>query len=177
LSDHRPSKLHNALVVVQIAGCALLLIVTGVLVCGTKQVHAIESGLDTSHAIEIDFQGKPRGRILASPQSEPLVESISAATTVPLSHGFPRVPGVGSVTNVSPEFFDVFKIPILHGCNFTMSESLARAPVAIITETIAHHLFPNGDAMGQSLHLPPNRKIRPLPAPRRRPRDWYLARH
>ncbi len=155
-SDHRPSKLRNALVVVQIAGCALLLIVTGVLVRGAGRVHAINSGLDTSHAIEIDFQEKSRARILASLQSEPLVESISAASTVPLSHGFPRVPGVGSLTSVSPEFFDVFKIPILRGRNFTVNESLAGAPVAIVTETVAHHLFPHADAIGQSLHLPQN---------------------
>ena len=153
-SDQRPRKLRNGLVVVQIAGCSLLLIVTGVLVRGSSRVKAIDNGLDTSHAIQLSIQENSRAHVLTSLRTEPLVSLISAASRIPLNSSLDSLPGIGKYVSVSPEFFDVFKIPILRGRNFTVNEALARAPVAIVTQTLARRLFPNADAIGQSVHLP-----------------------
>ncbi|HLW77705.1 MAG TPA: FtsX-like permease family protein, partial [Bryobacteraceae bacterium] len=106
-SDQRPSKLRNALVVVQISGCALLLIVTGILVRGSSHIKAIDSGLETGHAIQLFVQEKSRAHVLASLRTEPLVSLVSAASRTPLNNSFPDLPGIGKYVSVSPEFFDV----------------------------------------------------------------------
>ncbi len=159
-NEYRPSRLRNALVVVQIAGCALLLICTGVLLRGANRIHAIDNGLDTSHTVEIEFQEKSRARVLASLQSEPGVQTIAATSEVPLDSTFPLARGVGRYDRVSPEFFEVFKIPILRGRNFTANEALDQARVAILTQTLANHLFPRGDAIGQSIQIAKSPDVR-----------------
>jgi predicted permease len=159
-NEHRPARLRNSLVAVQIAACTLLLIVTGVLLRGANRIHAVDHGLDTSHAIVMEIQEKSRPRILALLHSDPSVETIAAASQIPLDSAFPRLTDFGRYVSVSPEFFDVLKIPILRGRNFTPNEALDRARVAIVTEALAHHLFPQADALGQSIHVPKSPDVR-----------------
>ena len=152
-SDHRPSRLRNALVVVQISGCALLLICTGVLLRGANRIHASETGMDVSHVIEIESQGKSRARVMEALRADPIVQTVAASSQVPFDSGFPVSAGILRYGSVSPEFFDVFKIPILRGRNFTEAEGISHAPVAVITQSVAARLFPNSDAIGQSIRV------------------------
>ena len=54
---------------------------------------------------------------------------------------------------VSPEFFDVFKIPILRGRKFTDRDRAGAPGVVIINQTLARQFFPNRDAVGARLIL------------------------
>jgi predicted permease len=159
-NDYRPARLRNALVIMQITGCALLLICTGVLLRGANRIRALDNGLDTSHAIEIEIQEKSRARVLARLSSEPLIETVAVSTDMPLD-SFPSAVGVGEFDYVSPGFFSVFGIPILRGRNFTANEALSGAPVGIITEAVAKRLFPDRDAVGQSIRLVKEQRGRP----------------
>ena len=58
-----------------------------------------------------------------------------------------------SYTDVSPEYFAVLEIPLSRGRNFTREESLTCAPVAMVSEALARQLWPDSDALGQSLQL------------------------
>jgi predicted permease len=151
-NEHRPARLRNALVVMQITGCSLLLVCTGVLLRGANRIRALDNGLDTSHVIEIEIQEGSRARVLARLNSEPLVETVAVSAGMPIN-SFPSALGVGEYDYVSPEFFSVFRVPILSGRNFTANEALAGAPVAIITQAVAKHLFPGQDAVGGSIRL------------------------
>jgi predicted permease len=59
--------------------------------------------------------------------------------------------GMGGWTFVSPGYFDVFRIPILRGRDFSVDDD-ARAPgVAIINEAMARQYWPNGDPLRDRL--------------------------
>ena len=54
---------------------------------------------------------------------------------------------------MSSEYFDVLGIDVVSGRNFTRAERTADAGVAIVSETIARQLWPNGDGVGQLVRL------------------------
>ena len=54
------------------------------------------------------------------------------------------------------EYFDVLDIPILRGRSFMPAERDSSAAVAIVSVATAQKLWPNGDAVGQLLHLDPD---------------------
>jgi predicted permease len=67
---------------------------------------------------------------------------------------FPSNPPMGSANLISPEYFDVLRIPLLQGRIWTEAENSRGAHLAVINRTLAQRFFPNGDAIGHSLKLP-----------------------
>ena len=57
---------------------------------------------------------------------------------------------------VSPEYFDVFAIPIVRGRSFTAAERDADHPVVIVSESTARALWPNGNGVGETFRLEPD---------------------
>ncbi|HQX82366.1 MAG TPA: ABC transporter permease, partial [Vicinamibacterales bacterium] len=55
----------------------------------------------------------------------------------------------------SPEYFDVFGITVLRGRLFTKAERQASAGVVIVSETAARKIWPDRDALGQTMTLDP----------------------
>ena len=58
---------------------------------------------------------------------------------------------------VSPEFFSVLDVAVVRGRAFAADERTARHSVAIVSETTAHALWPNADAVGQVVRLDSDR--------------------
>jgi len=56
-----------------------------------------------------------------------------------------------NMPTISPEFFDVFKIPILTGRKFTDRDSAAASQVIIINQAMAREFWPDGDAIGAQI--------------------------
>src|SRR5262249_17095877 len=54
---------------------------------------------------------------------------------------------------VSPGFFDLFKMPRLQGRDITWDDGPAKPNVALLSASLAHALFPSGDAVGQHIRL------------------------
>jgi hypothetical protein len=54
---------------------------------------------------------------------------------------------------VSPAYFEVLRIPIVRGRNFTAGEAQAGAPLVVISQAAARSLWPARDALGRSLRL------------------------
>ena len=61
---------------------------------------------------------------------------------------------------VSPGFFGVLGVPILSGRDFTDKDRSDTEPVAIVSQSVAQRLFPNGDALNRRLWFGPNAKPR-----------------
>ena len=61
---------------------------------------------------------------------------------------------------VSPEYFQVFQLPILRGRNFTADEARAGAALAVISQATAQRLWPAGDALGKTLRIQRNLRQR-----------------
>ncbi len=160
----QPSRLRNGLVVAQVTVSALFLIVCGVFLRGANHVRTLDTGMRTRDAIEIEIQERSRARVLRKLGDTPGLDLLTAAAHPPLDSRLPvalagRAEGSERIPlpylYSSPGYFPVFEIPILQGRNFTLDEARARVPVAIVSESAARMLWPNRNAVGQSVTLQP----------------------
>lgn len=181
--DAGPSRLRNALIVVQVTASVLLLICAGVLVRGAARIGNDRVGIRTHDVLAIKVDEDLRSRVLAALASHPLVAGpVAAAMPVPLDGAAP----VASFTSsggaalqpafyrfVSPDYFERLDMPLTRGRRFTEPEARAGAPVAIVSQALADRLWQGHDAVRQSLSLarderkPPTGRIA-----HGGPRDW-----
>jgi hypothetical protein len=54
---------------------------------------------------------------------------------------------------VSPEYFNVFRIPVVHGRAFSAREAESEAPVAIVSAAGARAMFPGEDPIGKTVRV------------------------
>jgi predicted permease len=161
-NDLRPGRLRNVLVVTQVTVCVLFLVSAGVLLRGSRQLAERDTGMDLDRVANVDIPKQSRARILERLTGEPWVEKIATAWRAPL-YGELRTVNVlpsGSKDEVragynfvSPEYFEVFGIPLKRGRNFTRQENDSEAAVVIVSEATARCLWPNQEAIGQSIRI------------------------
>jgi hypothetical protein len=75
--------------------------------------------------------------------------SSSGAVKAPAS----GITATGEQTGVSSEYFDVLGYDLVSGRSFTPVERTPDAGVAVVTDTLARQLWPNGGAVGEELAL------------------------
>jgi predicted permease len=155
-NDYRPSRLRNTLVVVQVTVCALLLISAAISLRGERRVASQDVGLDPRGGFSVRVVDKLRARVAERLRAEPRVAAVGAFFPYEQS-----VEAVGKARQmsipyftVSPEYFDIFRIPVVRGRNFSEAEAKAEADVAVISETAARRLWPDEDAVGRTVVLP-----------------------
>jgi len=161
VQSFRPSRLRNALVVGQVTVCVLLLITAGILLRSVKQVHNFDASLSRRDTIEIALGENYRARVVDRLSSDPSVDTIAAASASPVDKKpwlsvSPRSGGTSllvAANTVSPEYFTLFDLPIVIGRNFTDEEARSAAPVIILSQTAATRLWPNQNALGQTLSI------------------------
>lgn len=59
---------------------------------------------------------------------------------------------------VSPSYFNLFRIPILKGRNFSTDEGLAEASLTIVSQKTAEHFWPGANPIGQVIRISPEAK-------------------
>ena len=98
--------------------------------------------------------------------SDPTVTAVAGARP-PLLARPPRAfgdAGAGRIAlsykHVSAAYFDVLGIPIVRGRAFTTGESDGH-PVAVVSESTARTLWPNGDGVGKTLRIEPDLSTHP----------------
>jgi predicted permease len=55
---------------------------------------------------------------------------------------------------VSPEYFEVLRIPLLRGRMFDRAETMRGARLALVNQTMAHQYWPLGEAIGSQVRVP-----------------------
>jgi predicted permease len=161
ISDLRPVRVRNALVIAQITVCTLLLVACGALVRTTMAMSAFDIGFRTNNVIAMEVVENSRSRVMDALASDPAVDTIATASSIPLNGAVPSVttraengPTISTAFNdVSPEYFEILGIPIVRGRNFTKQESASETLVAILSAMAAQRLFGDRDALGQILHV------------------------
>jgi predicted permease len=142
-AELRPSRLRNGLLVAQIAVSAMLLIICGVFIDGANRIRNIETGMRTRDVVSIEVQEASRGRAVAKLATASGVERIAVAAHAPLDSRLPAASAIAGdrseltrlpYTLVSPGYFPLFAVPILHGRNFTEEEARSHAAVAVISQ-------------------------------------------
>jgi putative ABC transport system permease protein len=173
VGGRRGSRLQGTLVGAQVAVCMTLMISAGLLVRGLYATQAVEPGFEyrgvTTAAYRLAEAGydADRGavfqrRLLESVSSLPGVERAALVEHPPLepgsTSGIVRLPAqdraesvFATVNWVSAGYFDVVRIPIVAGRNFSEAELAGDASAAIVTQSTAARYWPGQDPIGQAL--------------------------
>ena len=160
-ADLRPVRLRNGLVLAQITVCTLLLVACGALLRTTVAMSTLDVGFRTNGVVAMEVVENARSRVLDALASDPAVDAIAAASSIPLNGLLPSVTIVnqdGSAISaaynyVSSGYFDLLSISSLRGRNFTPEETVSGAPVAIVSAGAAHRLFGDETPVGQIVHV------------------------
>ena len=189
-------RAHNALIAAQVALTILLLTVASAAGKGFMRILSAHLGYDPHNTMSVpipihentykDWQARSqyfetiRTRIAAMPE---VVEAgISTNATPPSNGNRQRVEifGKGSAENpevslnyIDQNYFSVLHIPMIEGRLWDRPEILRAAHLAIINQTMAHQLWPNGNAIGQQLRIP-NLKDQPPYSPAAPNPDGWL---
>lgn len=169
-------RLLSVLVAGQIALSLILLMTSGLFLRTLKAASEANPGFDQDHVLTASVGLATAGysneairafqrKLLAEAVSLPGVESASITDWVPLDYNRKTVDVYpeGYVpqrheslevwrADVTADYFNTLRIPILHGRAFTRDDSEAAPRVAIVDETAAKRYWPKQNAVGQKLH-------------------------
>jgi predicted permease len=162
----------------QIACTFVLLAAAGMLVATLTALQTANTGYDLRHVLAIDLpsivapglQDKTRDaslqEVVRRIDALPGVEGVAIGGSVPyrdrsttrlqfVAEGYQPANGeeapTGRLRNVSTQYFAVLGVPILAGRDFTDDDRTQKETVAIVNQSVAHRLFPNGDALNRRL--------------------------
>jgi putative ABC transport system permease protein len=161
VKDARPGRARNALIGVQVFASALLLICAAIFLRSAIASSRFEPGFRTADTVMIEIVNEPqRAALLQALAAESTITASAAVRPGILDQraGFADT-GAGKKNVpykfVSGAYFDVMGIPILRGRSFTAAEREEDA-VVIVSESTARMLWPNRDAVGETLRLEPD---------------------
>ncbi|MBL8219066.1 MAG: ABC transporter permease [Bryobacterales bacterium] len=164
LGSLRHSHLRDALVVVQVSACVMLLATASVLLRGSGRSVNLDRGYESRGLFAVANQSpEDTAELAALLDRESWVESWAFFAGMPADMSTelvanPARPGWENAyyMGASGEFFHLMRLPLLRGRTFTREEGEARAPVAVISELAALRLWPGEDPVGKTLAIQPD---------------------
>ncbi len=173
----RGSRMRDALVVLELAFCVLLVVGALLMVKSFLEEQRIDTGYRTRGVLTLrlsltgEAYDDPRQRVafldraLDRLASLTGVETVGATSHLPASRsgwetvrleaeGRPARPGEEPRTTryaVSREYLETLDVSVTAGRPFTASEVLDGGEVAIVSESLAAHLWPGEDPLGRRL--------------------------
>jgi predicted permease len=173
-STNRRQWVRSALVATQVAGSLALLVVAGLFTRSLGSMHMSDLGFDPQHVMNFTMDPHEIGytneqskefysQLLARMNSVPGVQFAALAATVPMGEvqlggeilveGRPPVSGQprdsAGDNYVSPQYFDVMRIPLLRGRAFNDGDKQNSQHVAIINEKMREQYWPKDDPIGR----------------------------
>ena len=165
------TRLRHALVVIQIAVCLMLLVGAGLLARGLQRARALDLGFQTDGVVFTEYDLRRHAYTDAGAAEFnrsmavfaaglPGVHSVALTSHVPLTGGLTHatvwLEGHDSrvtclTTTSSPAYFDVLRVPVVAGRNFTSEEAAQGAPIVIISEGLAARFWPGASAVGRTM--------------------------
>jgi predicted permease len=176
IGDRRTRLLRHAIVTSQIALAVFLLVGAGLLIRSFARLQDRSFGFRTADVFTAQLV-LPRDRFASTAQTAqflhalvngvaalPGVEAAGAINTLPLTGfnalrpynqpGRPPEKRFAEYRIVTPDYLRAMAIPLRRGRFFEDRDRTGALPVALINETLAHALWPNGDPVGQTLMVP-----------------------
>jgi putative ABC transport system permease protein len=173
-SYRRPGT-RDALLVIQTALAAVLLIGAGLFVRSLQQVESLPIGYDLPHLMYIETSMRGTNldppaaralsdRLLAKLRSTPNVADATPLESVPFYAGESRslfVPGIDSVSKLgrfqlqagSPEYFATTGTRIIRGRGITADDRANAPRVAVVSAAMAKALWKNADPIGRCIRI------------------------
>lgn len=172
----RQNKTRSILVVTEVALALTLLIGSSLLIRSAVALSRVEPGFDAGNVLtmRMSLAGPQYGSAQAVDlmvqnaterlKAVPGILNVAATCCVPLQGGFglPFVVagrplgdtpfhGGGGWINITPEYFDVFRIPVRKGRAFTERDDSVAPPVVIVNEAFVNEFFKDQEPLEQRL--------------------------
>jgi putative ABC transport system permease protein len=173
----RQNKTRSILVVTEVALALTLLIGSSLLIRSAIALGRVDPGFDPENVLTMrmsitgpQYQASQAVDLLIRNGTDrlravPGVVAASATCCVPLQGGYglpftivgrPLPPdgpfhGGGQWINITPGYYDVFKIPVKKGRAFTDRDDSVAPPVVIINEALANEFFKDTDPLNERL--------------------------
>ena len=166
----RTARLRSSLVAFEVGGTLILLVACGLTAQSVTGMLSTDFGFDQTHLVRARVV--LRGSDYADTQAfikfyERFTERLSTATDAPVvftswppffdlpvqsveTEAGARSAPAGSIA-VGPGYFSMFGIALRAGRDFTEADVSGHEPVAVISETLARRLWPDGQAVGRHL--------------------------
>jgi len=172
-------RLQGTLVVGEVTLALVLLVGAGLLVRSFIRLSNVNPGFDTRDVLAARIRLTPARypagaqqtlffeNMLATLQAHPGVQSVTLASTLPLSGNmfmitfdprtvrpdYPEPVMILRSSHISPDYFTTFRIPIRRGRGFTVRDRAGAPPVALINRATADQLWPGQDPIGRQLTI------------------------
>jgi predicted permease len=174
----RRSRLRSAFLVGQVALATVLLVTAARFLTSLGRAQAIDPGFRSERVADLGVDlsvrqyDDDRGQTFYQEALErvralPGVESASLIGMIPLggsNSGTGVLPGSAdpnderavhgtTFTTVTAGYFEMFGIPLASGRTFDLSDRAAGAPVVMVNESFARMLWPDAEAVGQTMRF------------------------
>jgi len=167
----------KTLVVAQITLSLLLLVCAGLFLRSLRNLENQDFGFERTHLLVAEFNAQLAGykpsqavalhrRLIERLSALPGVRSVAIAGAPPISEGSwtstitlsgytpaPKENMTSVLNRVSGRYFETVGIPIVAGRPITPADSAGSLKVAVVSQSLANHFFPKGDALGRMLTL------------------------
>jgi putative ABC transport system permease protein len=173
----RRGKLRGVLVVAEMAIALVLMTGAGLLLESFSRLMQVNPGFSAKNLMTFPLNLPPNRyatpesqalfyrQLLERLQSVPGVESAGVTSYLPLAGGFRMVyfcpegtvcQGVGkdavtAIRQVSADYFDTVRTPLIKGRYFTARDTTSSPMVAIVNQTIAERYWPNQNPLGKHI--------------------------
>jgi putative ABC transport system permease protein len=167
------ARLRHGLIIVQVALSVLLLVGAGLLMRSVVNLLSVPTGIDIEHVMTAQMSMQRAGttvggttdtfdyagfyqQTLARIQQVPEVEAAAVVNDLPLMRGlrsgfrFLDLPSRAEPFNpdwryITPDYFRVFRVPVLAGRGILDADTASAAPVALVNEALVRrYLSANG---------------------------------
>ena len=174
----RASRLWpKILVSAQITLSLLLLVGAGLFLRSLRNLQNQDYGFERSHLLLAGFNAQLAGyrpgqtpalhqQLIERLSALPGVRSVALSVSRPIQEGnwasnleisgyipAPKENMTTILNRVTGRYFETVGIPILAGRSITPADTATTAKVVVVSQSLAHHFFPKGDALGRSLTL------------------------
>ena len=173
----RANPIRSLLVIFETALALVALVGAGLFIRSQQNAQRIDPGFESEKLFMMAFdlgalhykEGQAQQfyrSVVERTGTAPGVQSATVAANFPLGGGFARTifpegqdeasgyrGTLTTVDSITPTFFETLRIPVVRGRTFTDNDRKETLPVAIATEAMAKHFWPNEDAVGKRFHF------------------------
>ncbi len=169
--------LRSLLVIGEMALALVALVGAGLFLRSMQNAQKIDLGIESKNLLVMNFDlgalhyEDGRGQqfyraVIERAKNSPGVASVSIASNAPLAGGFGRTVfpegqdeasgyrgTLTTVNDITPDYFETLRIPMLRGRIFNDGDRKETAVVAIASEAMVKQFWPNEDGLGKRFHF------------------------
>lgn len=176
-SGRRGQRVRSTLVVAELALAVMLTAGAGLLLRSFVAVMRVDPGFASNNLLTLKINAPARAQAGLVPFYDQLYARIESIPGVMSAGGTTRMPlgstevstrleieGVARPAAELPEvemrraqhnYFSAMRIPVVQGRTFTVDDTVATPRVAVVNQTLARRLFPDGNVVGRHVRMGP----------------------